>query len=51
MTLVYQEVQFVSYPLVDFELVKTSHDCRNMIIFSEITDDLTAHVLYKLEFI
>ena len=36
---------------MDFEPVKTFHGWRNMIIFSEITDDLTAHVLYMLEFI
>ena len=51
MTLIYQEAQFVRYLLMDFEPVKTSHGWRNMIIFSEITDDSTAHVLNTLAFI
>ena len=41
MTLVYQETQFVSSPLMDFEPVKTSIGCSNMIVFPEITDGST----------
>ena len=48
MTLAYQEAQFVSHPLTDFEPVKTFHGWRNMILLSEITDDLAGHVLNTL---
>ena len=51
MALAYQEAQFVSYPLTDLEPVEASHCWRNMIIFSEVTDDSTAHVLYPLKFV
>ena len=49
--LVYQEAQFASYPLRDLEAVKASHGWRNMIIFSDITNDSTAHTLYTLKFV
>ena len=45
MKLKYQDAQFISYLLMDFEPVKSSHGWRNMIVLSEITDDSTAHVL------
>ena len=51
MTLLYQEAQFISYPLTNLEPVKASHGWSNMVVFSEITDDSTVHVLNTIEFI
>ena len=51
MVFVYQEAQFIGYPFTDLEPMKASHGWRNMVIFSDVTDDSTTHVLYTLEFI
>ena len=41
----------MGYPFTDLKPMKASHGWRNMVIFSDVTDDSTAHVLHTLEFI
>ena len=41
----------MGYSLKDLESVKIFHCWRDIIIFPNIADDSTAHILYVLEFV
>ena len=48
---VHQEAHFVGYFLWDLEPVKIFHCWRDIIIFPNIADDSTAHILYALKLV